>query len=115
VRKTRNSVTLTRMGKLDSQVAIGIGSSRGIGRAVALELAREGANVALNGAHNRALLKRLEREIASSGREALALLADVAQRTEVDEMVHSSLGAVREASRATAERAATRAPEGDVA
>ena len=75
------------MGKLDGQVAIVTGSSRGIGRAVALALAREGAHVALNGAHDWASLKEVEGEVVSLGRETLAVLVDVAERSEVDRMV----------------------------
>jgi 3-oxoacyl-[acyl-carrier protein] reductase len=63
------------------------GSSRGIGRAVAIAFAHEGAKVALNGVHDRALLKEVKTEIAAFGGEALALLADVAKRSEVDRMV----------------------------
>ncbi len=75
------------MGKLDGRVAMVTGGSRGIGRAVALALAGEGAQVALSAAHDGALLEEVEREIASLGKETLALLADVAKRSEVDRMV----------------------------
>ena len=55
------------MGKLSDNVAIITGGSRGIGRAVALAFACEGARVAVTAAHDQAALKAAEREIASFG------------------------------------------------
>jgi NAD(P)-dependent dehydrogenase (short-subunit alcohol dehydrogenase family) len=51
------------MGRLDNKVALVTGSSRGIGRAIAIELAREGAKVALNYQHNEALAHEVANEI----------------------------------------------------
>jgi NAD(P)-dependent dehydrogenase (short-subunit alcohol dehydrogenase family) len=51
------------MGRLDNKVAIVTGASRGIGRAIAIELAREGAKVALNFQHNEALAHEVANEI----------------------------------------------------
>jgi len=51
------------MGRLDGKVAIVTGASRGIGRAIAIELAREGAKVALNYQHNEALAREVANEI----------------------------------------------------
>ena len=51
------------MGRLDGKVAIVTGASRGIGRAIAIELAREGAKVALNYQYNEALAREVANEI----------------------------------------------------
>ena len=77
------------MGKLSDNVAIITGGSRGIGRAVALAFAREGARVAVTAAHDQAALKAAEREIASLGVEALASLADVSRRADIDLFVRA--------------------------
>jgi 3-oxoacyl-[acyl-carrier protein] reductase len=75
------------MGRLEDQVAIITGGSRGIGRAVALAFAREGARVALTAAHDPAALNRTEQEVASLGIEVLAVLADVTRRADIDRLV----------------------------
>jgi len=77
------------MGKLSDSVAIITGGSRGIGLAVALAFAREGARVAVMAAHDHAALKEAEREIASLGVEALASLADVSRRADIDLFVRA--------------------------
>jgi len=51
------------MGRLDNKVSLVTGASRGIGRAIAIELAREGAKVALNYQHNEALAHEVANEI----------------------------------------------------
>jgi acetoacetyl-CoA reductase/3-oxoacyl-[acyl-carrier protein] reductase len=51
------------MGRLDNKVAIVTGASRGIGRAIAIELAREGAKVAINYQHNEGLAHEVADEI----------------------------------------------------
>jgi NAD(P)-dependent dehydrogenase (short-subunit alcohol dehydrogenase family) len=75
------------MGKLEGQVAIVTGGSRGIGRAVALAFAREGARVAITAAHDQVALHDVEREISLLGVEAVGVLADVERRAEIDRMV----------------------------
>ena len=59
---------------LVNKVAIVTGAGRGIGRAIAITLAREGANVVVN-------------EIESLVRQALAIQADVSDTKEVNRMV----------------------------
>ena len=64
------------MTTLDSKTALVTGASRGIGRAVALELARRGADVALL-ATRREPLEQVAAEVQKLGRRALVLVSDV--------------------------------------
>lgn len=77
--------------RLREKVALVTGASRGIGRAVALAFAREGAHVALVGVSDQLALTHVAREVASIGTTALALRADVSQRAEVERIVHQTL------------------------
>jgi 3-oxoacyl-[acyl-carrier protein] reductase len=63
------------------------GASRGIGRAVALELARRGASVAFNYAKSAEAAEQLKAEIESLGVAAIATQCDVAQTGAAAEMV----------------------------
>jgi len=73
--------------RLRDKVAVITGGSRGIGRAVALAFAREGARVAVVGAHDPTALAHVADEITALSKDALALTADVAQRAQVERMV----------------------------
>ena len=73
--------------RLDGKVALVTGASRGIGRAVALAFAAEGADVALVGMSDEAALAGVEAEIIALGARAMAALADVSQRSEMDQLV----------------------------
>jgi glucose 1-dehydrogenase len=66
--------------KLQDKVAIVTGASRGIGRATALELARNGASVAFNYLAHDEEASSLVNLIKGLGREAVALKGDVADR-----------------------------------
>ena len=70
------------MTTLDSKTALVTGASRGIGRAVALELARRGADVALL-ATNCELLEEVAKQIEAMGRRALVLVGDVGNMREM--------------------------------
>ncbi len=75
------------MARLDGQVAIITGGSRGIGRAVALAFAREGARVAITAVRDRDALEKSEREVAALGGGCIAMIADVARRGDIDKLV----------------------------
>jgi len=66
------------MGKLSGKTAWVTGSGRGIGRAIALALANEGANLALS-ARSQSQLGQTAREIETLGVKALAIRADAMQ------------------------------------
>jgi 3-oxoacyl-[acyl-carrier protein] reductase len=75
------------MGKLDGKVALVTGSGRNIGRATALKLAGEGAHVIVNARANQAEADAVAHEVRDKGVKALAVLADVADKEQVDTMV----------------------------
>ncbi|MCI7330437.1 MAG: 3-oxoacyl-[acyl-carrier-protein] reductase [Selenomonadaceae bacterium] len=72
---------------LDGKVALVTGASRGIGRAIALKLASEGAKVAINYAGNTAKAEAVTAEIEAAGGEAMLVQADVSDAAQVDAMV----------------------------
>ena len=69
------------------RVALVTGGSRGIGRAVALRLARGGADVALSYASRQEDAARTAGEIAALGRRALAFRCDVSKPAEVESLI----------------------------
>ena len=72
---------------LDGKVALVTGASRGIGRAIAIRLAAEGAKVAINFAGNTEKAEAVKAEIEAAGGEALLVQANVADAAAVEEMV----------------------------
>jgi len=79
------------MGKLEGKVALVTGSGRNIGRATALKLAGEGAHVVVNSRSNRAEAEAVAREVEAHGVKAVAIVADVGQKDQVDAMVAKAL------------------------
>jgi 3-oxoacyl-[acyl-carrier protein] reductase len=80
------------MGELDGKVALVTGASRGIGRAIALELARRGAFVYL-GARDEARLAEAVAEIEKGGGRAAALALEVSDRASVDAAIDAAVKA----------------------
>jgi 3-oxoacyl-[acyl-carrier protein] reductase len=72
---------------LTGKVAIVTGASRGIGRAIALELASVGAKVAVNFASSSVAADELVAQIVGSGGEAIAIGADVSKAEQIDALV----------------------------
>jgi 3-oxoacyl-[acyl-carrier protein] reductase len=75
---------------LKERLTIVTGATRGIGRAIALEAARNGSDVVLLG-RNEDLLASAKAEIESIGRRALSLPLNVAKQNEVDEVIKTVL------------------------
>lgn len=80
------------MGKLDGRVALVTGASRGIGRAIALQLAGEGAHVAINYNSSHAAAADVQREIEEHGVQSLAVGADVSNADAARAMVNQVIG-----------------------
>lgn len=72
---------------LTGKNALVTGASRGIGRAAALELAKQGANVAVNYAGSEAKAEAVVSEIQQLGRQAFKFRANVADESEVKAMI----------------------------
>ena len=74
------------MKDLEGRTALVTGASRGIGRATAISLAREGASVVVNYLNSDAKARDVVREIRSAGGEAIAVRADVSDIKQVRKM-----------------------------
>ena len=79
--------------RLDGKVALVTGASRGIGRAIALAFAGEGADVAVNYLRSADAAAEVVAQVVEQGRQALAVKADVSQQDEVEAMVAETLSA----------------------
>ena len=75
---------------LVGKTALITGSGRNIGRAIALRLARAGANVVVNGARDREQVDDAVAEIEAAGGRALGVMADVADSQAVARMVDAA-------------------------
>ena len=79
------------MMNFEGKTALVTGGSRGLGRAVCLELAKGGASVVLCYAGNEAAAQETVREIEALGAKALAIRCDVSDAAQVDALVKAAV------------------------
>ncbi len=77
------------MGGLTGKACLVTGGSRGIGRAMALELGRQGASVAVGYAHNQEAAEQVAAEIAASGGQSFVFGGDVQDPQAAEPIVAS--------------------------
>ncbi|KGR81460.1 3-oxoacyl-[acyl-carrier-protein] reductase [Lysinibacillus boronitolerans] len=79
------------MRKLEGKVAVVTGASRGIGRAIALKLAEEGAKVVVNYSGSQAKAEEVVAMIQENGGEAIAVQASVSKTEEVTALMNAAV------------------------
>ncbi|MCA9386427.1 glucose 1-dehydrogenase [Candidatus Dojkabacteria bacterium] len=78
--------------KLKDKVALITGSSRGIGKAIAIEFAKEGANIVLNYTNSDPeKINSLVNEIKGLGTEVIAIKCDVSNESDVKNMIQETI------------------------
>jgi len=78
--------------RLTGKVALVTGAQQGIGRAIALALAREGADVGVNYLDDRGAADKVVQEVRGAGRRTVLVQADVAQPASAQAMVEQVVG-----------------------
>ena len=81
--------------RLTGKVAVVTGASRGIGRAIALRLAQEGAAVVINYNGSKERAQEVKTEIESAGGTAQIMQCDVADAASCDEMFQTIIKGIR--------------------
>lgn len=76
---------------LSNKTALITGASRGIGRAIALELGRQGANIVVNYAGNKESADKVVEELKELGVEAISVQADVSNESSVKSLIKKTL------------------------
>lgn len=79
-------------GRIENRVAIVTGASRGIGRATAVALAREGAKVVVNYHREKTKAEEVVKKVEKLGVTSFSIQADVGDRRAVERMVEETLG-----------------------
>ena len=82
---------MTLSKSLEGQTAVVTGASRGIGRSIAIFLAREGAEVIINYSSSLENANKVVSEISSFGGKAYAIQADISNENSVNELINTVL------------------------
>jgi 3-oxoacyl-[acyl-carrier protein] reductase len=82
------------MARLDGKVAFVTGGGRGIGRGIVLELAREGADVAINFRKGREQAEETAKQVEALGRRAVLAQADVSDLAQLQQAVGDAVAAL---------------------
>jgi 3-oxoacyl-[acyl-carrier protein] reductase len=77
--------------KLSGKIALVTGSSRGIGREIAMAMAREGADIVINYSRSKDAAEEAAREIEKLGRRTLIVQASVTERAQVEHLIGSTV------------------------
>ncbi|KAI1137555.1 NAD(P)-binding protein [Hypoxylon sp. FL0543] len=78
---------------LQGKVAIVTGSSRGIGKGIAIELARRGAKVTVNYVNSASAAEKTVKELEQFGTKAIAVQADVSKQSDLDNLFEKTIEA----------------------
>ena len=81
------------MTQLNERIAVVTGGSRGIGRGIALELARRGATVVVNYQRNADAANEVVAQITAAGGKAQAVQADVSQEEDANRLIKTAVDA----------------------
>ena len=79
--------------RLSGKIALVTGASRGLGSAVAVGFAKEGADVIVNYNKDKESAENIARLISEIGRKAIVIRADVTKRTDIQYMITESIAA----------------------
>jgi len=77
--------------RLKNKIALVTGSSRGVGKAIALGFAKAGAKVTVNFTSNKEAADDVVKSIKAMGSDAIAVKADVAQKADVEKLVKATV------------------------
>jgi 3-oxoacyl-[acyl-carrier protein] reductase len=77
--------------RLKNKIAIVTGSSRGVGRSIAIAFGEQGADVVVNYSSSQRAADEVVEKIKSFGSRAIAIKADVANKAEVERLVNAAI------------------------
>jgi 3-oxoacyl-[acyl-carrier protein] reductase len=79
--------------RFEGRAALVTGASRGIGRAIALRLAHEGAKVVINYQSQKDAAEEVAHQVRTAGSEAIVVQANVAEASDVERLVQATMAA----------------------